>query len=244
VTLTPLELVRQARDTTLTTRDGKPALLELEPGLSEDELRELEARLPAPIPGDVRELLAYARGFTGGATSLVDLTGGQIDFEFYAAFPKGHPIATDGAGNFWVVDLLPDSAEWGPIYYVCHDPPVILYQSATLRDFLVELFKTSVPPHKSLVEDVHEDQLFKVWQTNPGVLSYEQASVSSDAEIRAFAGSLGPSFQIVDMRQAPVGFGFSWGRYGPQTVVRRHGTSRLFAYEQRKKTLLGRFFGP
>jgi cell wall assembly regulator SMI1 len=240
---TLLELVRQARETAFTTEDGEADLLELEPGLSETELVELEARLPAPIPGDVRELLAYARGFTGGAADVVDLTGEKCDFEFYAAFPNGHPIATDGFGNYWVIDLLPDSRDWGPIYFVCHDPPVILYQSATLHDFLVELFKMSVPPHKSLVDDVHEDRLFKVWQTNPGVLSYEQASVSSDPELRAFAALLGPTFQIIDMRQAPVGFGFSWGRYGPQTVVRRHGTVRIFAYEERKKTLLGRLFG-
>jgi hypothetical protein len=27
-----------------------------------------------------------------------------------------------------------------------------------------------------------------------------------------------------------VGMGFSWGRYGPKTEVRRHGDERVFAY--------------
>jgi cell wall assembly regulator SMI1 len=239
---TPLELVRRARDAALTTKDGRPVPLELEPGLTYAEISDFEKRLPSRIPAGVRELLAYTSGFTGGATRIVDLTGRGCDFEFYAAFPHGHPIAADGFGNFWVVDLLPESTEWGPIFFVCHDPPVILYQSATVGDFLDELFKTSVAPHKSLLDDVHADRLFKVWQTNPGVLSFEQASVSSDPDIRAFSESLGPAYQLIDMRQAPIGFGFSWGRYGPQTVVRRHGTHRIFAYEQRKRSFLGRLF--
>ena len=240
---TPLELVRQARAAALTTRKGRPVPLELEPGMTYGELADFGSRLPCPIPPHVHELMAYTSGFTGGAISLVDLTSRKCDFEFYAAFPHGHPIAADGFGNFWVIDLLPDSTDWGPIYFVCHDPAVILYQSATLQDFLDALFKASVPPYTSLLNDVLEDRLFRVWSSNPGVVAYERARASSDPDIRAFAESLDPTYQIIDMRQAPVGFGFSWGRYGPQTEVRRHGTIRIFAYQQRKKSFLQRVFG-
>ena len=39
--------------------------------------------------------------------------------------------------------------------------------------------------------------------------------------------------------------GFSWGRYGPPTDVRRHGFLRLFAYAppERKPGLVRRIFG-
>ncbi len=136
-------------------------------------------------------------------------------------------------GNFWVIDLLPTSKTWGPIYFACHDAPVILYQSPGLSHFLVELFKMSIPPRKSLVDDVHEDRLFDVWRKNPGVMSYDECIKSADAELKSFATQLGPSFQIIDMRTPEIGFGFSWGRYGAKTVVRRHGNIPIFAYQKR-----------
>jgi hypothetical protein len=44
------------------------------------------------------------------------------------------------------------------------------------------------------------------------------------------AAEASQSFQIIDMRHAAPGFGFSWGRHGPETVVVRHGTHPIFAY--------------
>ena len=39
--------------------------------------------------------------------------------------------------------------------------------------------------------------------------------------------------------------GFSWGRHGPRTELRRHGYERLFAYAppEEKPGLLRRLFG-
>jgi cell wall assembly regulator SMI1 len=240
--MTPLELVRDASGRKLTTEDENPVPLALYPGLSENEIARFEAGLPCPLLPEIRELLAYCKGFTGGAAACVDFTGEENSFEYEPAFPHGLPIAADGYGNFWVVDLLPHSRSWGPIYFACHDPPVILYQSASLEDFLTELFKLSAPPYKSLVDDVHEDRLFEVWRKNPGVMSHEECLRSEDAELRAWAEVLGLSFQIIDLRKPRVGFGFSWGRYGANTVVRRNGILPLFAYQQRKG-LLSRIFG-
>jgi hypothetical protein len=49
---------------------------------------------------------------------------------------------------------------WGP------DAPVILLQAATVQQFVDELLKMYVPPHKSLIDDVHEDRLFEVWSVS------------------------------------------------------------------------------
>ncbi len=184
------------------------------------------------MPAEIRELLAFCRGFYA-ALDVVDFTGEQCSFQQDEIFPHGLPIAADGYGNFWVVDLLPSSTDWAPIYFACHDAPVVLYQSPTLSHFLVELFKMSQPPHKSLIDDVHEDRLFDVWRKNPGVQAYEQAAQSKDSAVRAFADTLDPTFEIIDLRAAAIGFGFSWGRYGPNTVVRRHGELPIFAVQKR-----------
>jgi hypothetical protein len=104
------------------------------------------------------------------------------------------------------------------------------------RDLMFE------PPHQSLIDDVHEDRLAHVWRTNPGVLSHEQCLLSEDPVLSAFAGELDESFQTIDLRLAKPGDGFSWGRYGPKTQIRRFGTHAVFAYKK-PKSLISRLLG-
>ena len=153
-------------------------------------------------------------------------------------------IAADGSGNFWVLDVTPDTTATAPVFFACHDAPVILYQSPDIASFLFELFKMNTPPHKSLVDDVHDDRLFEVWRRNPGVIERQAAVTSSDPDLQAFANQLGENFQFIDLRSAQPGMGFSWGRYGAKTEVRRHGHKRLFAYAKPQRTgLIAKLFG-
>jgi SMI1 / KNR4 family (SUKH-1) len=239
--MTPLEIIRRAQAGTLIDEDGNVVTLELFPGLSRTELQEFANRLPCRIPPEIEELLGACRGFYG-TLEQVDFTGRDLMFEFEQAFPDGLPIAADGYGNFWVVDLHPGTTRWGPIYFACHDAPVILYQADSLEQFLSELFRMFEPPHQSLIDDVHEDRLAHVWRTNPGVLSYEHCLRSEDPILSAFARELGDSFQIIDLRLAKPGDGFSWGRYGPRTQIRRFRTHAVFAYEK-PKSVISRLFG-
>jgi SMI1 / KNR4 family (SUKH-1) len=235
--MTPLEIIRRAQAGTLVDEDGHVVELEPLPGLSHAELQDFVRRVPCRVPEEILELLGASSGFYG-TIDQVDFTGGIPTFEFEEAFPHGLPLAADGFGNFWVVDLQPSSTRWGPIYFVCHDAPVILYQSDSLEDFLIELFRMFEPPYESLIDDVHEDRLARVWKTNPGVLSYEQSLRSGDPVLSAFARKLDESFQIIDLRNARPGDGFSWGRYGPNTRIKRCGTHAVFAYQ--KKSILSR----
>jgi hypothetical protein len=239
--VTPLEIIRRAQADTLVDEDGRVVTLELLPGLSRAELEDFARGVPCRVPPEIEELLGFCRGFYG-TVEQVDFTGRDLWFEFEAVFPYGLPIAADGYGNFWVVDLSPDMVRWGPIYFACHDAPVILYQADSLEQFLGELFRMFKPPHRSLVDDVHEDRLAHVWQTNPGVLSYEQCLQSDDPILSAFARELDDTYQIIDLRRAKPGDGFSWGRYGPNTLVKRFGMHAVFAY-QKRRSLLSRLFG-
>jgi hypothetical protein len=116
---------------------------------------------------------------------------------------------------------------------------VILYQADSLEQFLDELLGMFEPPHQSLIDDVNEDRLAHVWQTNPGVLSYEQSLRSEDSVLTAFARELDESFQKIDLRCAKPGDGFSWGRYGPKTQIKRFRTHAVFAY-QKPKSIISR----
>jgi hypothetical protein len=240
----PIDVIRAAQSKALTDEDGEQIELSLLPGLDDAAVQAFEASLPCPLPAEIRDLLHFCRGFEGVVADLVDFTGQDTMFEQRTVFPHGVPIASDGFGNFWVVDLSSASTIFGPIWFACHDPPVILYQSADVTVFLAELFKTCQPPYESLVDDVHEDRLRNVWRTNPGVLTYGQCAQAADDVLREFAAGLDASYQVIDLRKAEPGDGFSWGRYGPRTVIRRHGAHPVFAYQQQKKNrLFGGLFG-
>jgi cell wall assembly regulator SMI1 len=221
----------------------RDASLEAEAGLSPDEIAALEEELGVPVPGELRALLAETSGIDG-VLDVIDFTGRSLDVELSDVFPAGLPIAGDGFGNFWVLDVTPRDAELAPIFFACHDPPVVLYQSPNLGEFLHELFAMYVPPHVSAVDDVHEDRRFEVWRKNPGVVDHATA-LAGDESLRTFAVACGERYEFVDLRAPEIGMGFSWGRYGPRTDVRRHGDERLFAYArpEQKPGLLRRLFG-
>jgi SMI1 / KNR4 family (SUKH-1) len=234
---TALELLKRAEGTVLTSRGGKQRRLTLLPPLNANELHRLETQLPCPIPADIRELFQYTRGFEGpdalktthGEFTEVDLSGLEGGFGLEEVFPHALSIAGDGSGNFWVIDLDSSSKSWGPVFYACHDAPVIVYQTNSLSHFIEDLLKGSNPPWKSEIEDVHGQFADRIWRENPGVLSFEQVANSKDEELRAFARSLDTTYEFVDLRSPKLGDGFSWGRYGRKRGLKRFGEKRIFA---------------
>jgi hypothetical protein len=62
-----------------------------------------------------------------------------------------------------------------------------------------------------------------IWKNNPSMITHEQALYSEDADINEFAKSLDENYLFIDLRNAQIGDGFSWGRYGPKTVNKRFG---------------------
>lgn len=232
-------IVQAALERSLIDEDGKPVHPRLLPGLAREEAEAFARSLPAPPPDDVRDLLEFCSGIEG-MLNQIDFTGRSLRDGFGPDFlmPHSLAIAQDGCGNYWAVELRPAANTWGPIYFCCHDAPVMLLQAATVQQFVGEVFKMYTPPHKSLVDDVHEDRLFDVWRKNPGVIAHVSALASPDPDIKAFAACLDARFELIDLRKAPIGMGFSWGRYGAKTEVRRYGDQPIFAYRRPDKTSL------
>lgn len=237
-----IEVARAAGGMRIEDEDGEVERLELSLGLSAAELEELAASLPCPLPTEVRELLAFCRGFENGPLESFCFSGLPGGFGLEEVFPSALSIAHDGFGNYWVIDLLPESTAWGPIFYACHDPAVIVFQAATLEHFIAEFLRFANPPHASEINDVHEGATDRIWRANPGAIPAGQLRDSPDDTLKAFAQSLSDSFFIVDLRNANLGDGLSWGRFGPRTKVVRYKSERLFAYESKSRwdRLLGR----
>jgi hypothetical protein len=238
--MTPLELIQFYEGRLFTDEDGHTHMLELLPPLPAATIDAVEQQLPCPLPTEMRNLLSFTRGFANGPVDWFEFIGlSETDALFFDRWgipeiiPFAVPIAGDGFGNFWIVDLTSTSTTWGPIVFVCHDPPVLVYQANDLSTFIYETFRLWTPPHESALYYVHDDAANHIWKKHPGVQTIAECWASGDAELRAFADTLDESFLIVNLRHATVGDGYAWGRFGADTVNKRFGEQRIFAYQQR-----------
>ena len=239
-----IEFLKQTQGTVFVNKDGLEERFKLMPPLTEPELSAFEAALPCPLPEETRELLRFARGFEGVLDGIDFMD--PVGFGLEDVFPHARALAGDGCGNFWVADLTSESKSFGPIFYACHDAPVIVYQTDSLLHFIQEAVRGGNEPWKSEIDDVHEGFADRIWGENPCVLSFAQCVASGDAELKAFAGSLDESWEFVDLRNAKLGDGYSWGRYGAKTLNRRHGNKRIFACQKKSlgRRFLDAFRGP
>jgi hypothetical protein len=215
----------------LRDEDGDPVRLDLHPppGLDTvDGLRDRYGTLGAAVPAELVRLL----GLTSGTEALLDLdlTGERHSIEVAELLPAGHPVAADGFGNFWLLDLTPDTVETAPVFFACHDAPVLLFQAASLGDFLDQALGALEPGRDTTIDDVHEDRLFQVGRRAPQSMPWRAAMTSDDHALRDFAASLDESWTVVDLRRREVGMGVAWGAHGPRTRLARHGWERIFGY--------------
>lgn len=223
--------------------DGRTELLELLPPTTDAEVAAVGATFSVPLPTELREALRVSAGFANGpleSLSLLDLAG----FGMEDVFPNAYSIGHDGFGNYWILDLLPDRDECGPVFFACHDPPVIAFQSASPADFLRDAVALWQPGARSPIDVVHEDVASAIWASNSDVVSRDELSVSSDPVLAEFAAGFPPEAVFADLRSGRVGDGFPWGRYGPRTEWTRAGTHRLWAtVPPQRRGLLDRIFG-
>jgi hypothetical protein len=228
-----IDFLKESAGIQLIDEDDGVDELTLLPGLSEEELAELERRLPCALPNEIRELLSFCRGFEPVLES-VDFSGNLGGFGLEEIFPFAIPIAHDGFGNYWVVDITSSSTSWGPIYYACHDAPVIVFQTDSLEHFVREIVRFGNEPWESEINDIHEKYHDRIWKENPDMMTYQACLNSGDTDLVEFAKSLDSSYLFCDLRDAKIGDGFSWGRYGAWTVNVRFGEKRIFAYQIRE----------
>jgi len=230
---TLIEILRKATRIERFDEDGDPVRLELLPAMTDHDLEELQSRLPCAIPQHIRELLKFCRGFEGSPADPVDLSG-QLPFAHEDIFPHGLPVAGDGFGNFWVVDLNATSADFGPIYFACHDPPVVALQSVSFASFLDALLIEN-SENESMIHFVDERATSNIWRADPFAVPRAEVVGSTDSELRAFAARLPEGFLVADLRGAKIGDGFSWGRFGHNTRIVRHSDAvPIFAYGPNK----------
>ncbi|MBO9152393.1 SMI1/KNR4 family protein [Chitinophaga sp. GCM10012297] len=226
----PLEQLKAMLGKTYENEDGEEYSIELQPGLSDEEINALRQRLPGNfIPAEIEELLRFAGGFEFYA--MEEGRFDSLEFGMEDLFPHAIQLCGDGFGNFWIVDINA-SGEWGPVYYVCHDPAVLVKHSNNLAEFIAHLDEYGRLLEKSHLDQVHEKIVFDIWETKNGIMEQYEKDPGFPPE---FIRTLPKLFMIADLTNAPNGAGFAWGKYGPNTRIIRFEDKPVWVVEKKVK---------
>jgi hypothetical protein len=212
--MTITEQLRLLLNETYVSEDGEEYKIELRPGLTDTEIDNLAKRFPTgQIPIDLRELLRFTRGFEFYGIDEITFDGvGQFGFE--NIFPNSVQLGHDGFGNFWILDV-DSKGKFGNVFYVCHDPAVVVKHSDSLSQFINHIDEYGKDIENSNLNIIHEKTVFDIWRNNNGFTEIYEARSSNDATLKKFALTLENNFVIADLRDKPNKSGFAWGKFGP-----------------------------
>ncbi|TDQ79060.1 SMI1/KNR4 family protein [Sphingobacterium yanglingense] len=231
----PKEALESIISTQYISEDGDKYKVELLPGLTENEINELKEQLPDKyLPQSIEELLLYSRGFEFQGLDEIRFDAiNQFGFEEF--FPNSIPLASDGFGNFWILDIS-KNGDWGHVFYVCHDPAVVVKHSNDLAEFILHVDEFGRKRGASHLNDVHEKAVDKIWKVNNGFMTYGELYETEDTILREFGANFDDNFVFVDLRTKPNKTGFAWGKFGSEIHnVKRHETELIWALEKQQK---------
>jgi hypothetical protein len=240
----PMELLQRAQQEKFQSRRGRPLKFELMPPLSEKEIAAFAARLPGPLPPEVRRLLAFARGFTIEVDEdwpqdieefLVDFTGADESLlgaqGSLGALPNPAHIAGDDAGNSWAVDVDAATGAWGAVMYICHDPPEMTIQSRDLAGFIADALDLGRSGRVSNIARICNGKAGGDRAQPQWAFTALEARTAADPALARFAGGLAEDVRIYDLRALRPGMGFDWSPLMPDGRILRDNRNMIFAIE-------------
>ncbi|HLP11575.1 MAG TPA: SMI1/KNR4 family protein [Flavobacteriales bacterium] len=232
--MTPVQAIKSFCEKTFEDEDGETYKLELKTGLSDEEIEDYKRSFPGNfLPPEIIDFLKFTSGFYFGYYELYITVGADSGFE--GTFPSCLDIMGDEAGNSWVVDI-DSNGNWSPVYFVCHDPAVIIKQASHLTEFILQ-FEQSAQDRK-----------------NPSILSIDHALLNKiynqelvktkkeNAPIEFQVNRLPSEFMIANLTNKPNNSGFPWGKSGPNPIIVRKGDEPVWAIGN-KKNWLQKLFG-
>lgn len=221
------------------SEDGDLYSVELMSGMINAEIENFKQVLPNKfLPKEIEELLRFSQGFQFGGFDDVRFNAlGHFGFE--EAFPVSIPLAGDGFGNFWIQDI-DSKGNWNSIYYVCHDPAVIVKHSENLAEFVGHLDEFGLKGTESNLDIIHDKITTQLCTEEEGIMEANNKYYDfEDGRLE-----LPEKYLIADLENAPVQTGFYWGKFGPEAKIIRPSDAPIWVVEKKEKLgFLSRLFG-
>ncbi|WP_210758453.1 SMI1/KNR4 family protein [Croceimicrobium hydrocarbonivorans] len=220
------------------SEDGDLFQVELMEGMTDHEIEQFKSQLPNnSIPPEIEALLRFSKGFDFFGLDEIRFDAfGYFGFE--EMFPYSIQLAGDGFGNFWILDI-DSKGGWNSVYYVCHDPAVIIKHSENLSEFIKHLDDFGQNMGQSYLDNIHDKTVWEIWNEKVGLME----SNKKEYDFEKGSIELPESFFVADLSEAEIGSGFPWGKSGPKPKIIRPNDEAIWIVEQRlKQGLLARLF--
>lgn len=220
------------------SENGDLYKIKLLDGMSSEEITEYKKHLPSNyLPKEIEELLKFCIGFDFyGLEAIRFDTYGQFGFE--EMFPYSIPLTGDGGGNFWILDI-DKKGNWNSVYYVCHDPAVIIKHAENLGQFIEQIEEFILKGNESFLSIVQEQTAIEIWNERIGIMEKNEKDYDFENEQTKFP----EAYLIADLTEKPIKTGFSWGKLGANTIVIRPSDKPIWVVEKRiKQGFLSRLF--
>lgn len=205
----PIEQLKIMSTTTYKNYDnGDEFQIRLKKGLSNEEITEIRKRIPNNnLKEEMAELLKFSRGIK--SIGFFD----EIDFDDFGEFGFNQliqfslTITHDGIGGSWIQEIN-TKGQWGNIYYIGHDPPVMIKQAKNLTEFLCQIHDYLLNNETSFFSRIMNKIAFDIYSEKGKLLEQEEAVKSPDQLLSAFASNYDKDWFIADLRNAKNGEGF------------------------------------
>lgn len=231
--MTPTQQLNSILSNNYENEDGDQFKIELLAGLNDSEIFELKAKLPNNhLPNDIEELLRLCKGFYFESFDEVNFDSFG-DFGFESLFPNSIELAGDGFGNFWILDISHEG-DWKSVYYVSHDPPVVVKQADNLSQFIRQIDEYGKDQINSVIHEVHEIVVFEIWNSNNDLKLKSKKESETHYTIELY---------IADLKQKGIKTGFSWGKFNAMNTIKRPTDEPIWLIERQiKPNFLKRLF--
>ncbi len=237
--MTPKQQLESILSNKYESEDGDLYKVELLEGMTESEIENLKGQLPKNnLPTEIEELLRFSKGFEFyGLEEIRFEAYGYFGFE--EIFPNSIQLAGDGFGNFWILDI-DSNGNWNSVYYVCHDPAVIVKHSENLAEFIKHVDEFGQKGNQSNLDIIHEKTVMDIWSEKIGIMEKNE----KDYDFENGQVELPEMFLVADLTDKPIKTGFPWGKSGPNTKIIRPNDEPIWIVEKRvKQDFLSRLFG-
>lgn len=228
--------------------EGEEQWVHLLPGLSNVELESFAIRLPNRyLPLEIKELLCFARGFTN---SIV--TSEEVRFDVIGDIGSDdlllNPIelASNGAGDYWYLDINTDG-QWGAVFQYYHEIPALIRHSDSLSDFLRYVSDSAKPDARAKLDNQERKAVDQVWQNHKKrkeLIKVDIAKMSEDTVLRQFSLNLPAAYVIADLRKGSATAGFVCEAVlGDGLKAYKHETEPIWAVAPPQLGWFSRLFG-
>lgn len=236
-----IAIIKKLKSSTFTDEDGETYTLDFKDGLTTEDIENLKPLFPNnTIDDELIEILKETRGWEDYGLDDIDFSSiGQ--FGFTELCPNSVTLGHDGFGNHWVLDILNDGS-LGHVYYACHDPAVLVYYADNLNGFLSSLLEFHESPAQNYLNDIHNNVVYNIWKNNGlfiDKIDFEKANTSYSSFLNQLEGN---DWVIADLRHAKNKTGFAWGKFGPNSEIKRHPKELIWGVKKSKKGFFKRLF--